>query len=273
MPTVPAPDPTRRGIVLAAASGLLTAGLIRTNTAYSAKEGPERLLVWEKLVRPPGAVPEPEFLAKCVRCGECMKACATNVIQPIWLQAGLEGLFSPVMATRLAACATDCTVCGKVCPTGAIRDLPLIEKQHAKVGTAWIARQNCLVWEQDRKCLVCDEGVSLQCGVFSICSRPAQRSSFCAGEPMYGFVDGVRVSVPVRGAAAIRVNIVGEVRLARGSYVEKAREYGMEFKTKDNSADSLAPETFDSGDSMKPNDISESDQREDNGLPPGFLPR
>ena len=272
VPTAQAPDPTRRGIVLAAASGLFTAGLIRTNTAYSAKLGQERLLIWEKLMRPPGAVPEPEFLVKCVRCGECMKACATNVIQPIWLQAGLEGLFSPVMATRLAACATDCTVCGKVCPTGAIRDLPLIEKQHAKVGTAWVARQNCLVWEQDRKCLVCDEvcpynAVSFQSVPGLRNAAPFVQENRCTG---CGWCES---KCPVRGAAAIRVNIVGEVRLARGSYVEKAREYGMIFKTKDNSADRLAPETFDSSDSMKPNDISGPHQRDDNGLPPGFLPR
>jgi len=47
--------------------------------------------------------------------------------------------------------------CGQVCPTGAIRNIPLPEKKQAKVGTAWIVRQNCLVWEQDKKCLVCDE--------------------------------------------------------------------------------------------------------------------
>jgi len=152
-----APDPTRRAIVFGAVSGLFTAALLRTNVDQPAYGGTERNHIPEDLIRPPGALPEPDFLTTCVRCGECMKACVTNTLQPIWLAAGLEGLFTPVMRPRLAACSTNCNVCGKVCPTGAIRSVSLNEKMHAKVGTAWIVRQNCLVWEQDRKCLVCDE--------------------------------------------------------------------------------------------------------------------
>ena len=137
--------------------GLFTAGVLRSGVHQPRPRSRERALLNEGLIRPPGALPEAEFLANCIRCGECMKACPTNTLQPIWFKAGLEGIFTPVMLPRLAACAVNCNVCGKVCPTGAIRDLPLIEKNHAKTGTAWINRQNCLVWERDKKCLVCDE--------------------------------------------------------------------------------------------------------------------
>lgn len=265
------PDLTRRGILLGIGSGLLTAGLLRTSISQPRALGTERVMVAPDLIRPPGALPEPDFLTKCIRCGECMKACPTNTLQPVWLKAGLEGLFSPVMIPRLAACSLHCNVCGKVCPTGAIRDLLLVEKNHAKVGSAWIVRQNCLVWEQDRKCLICDEvcpynALSFQPVPGLRNAAPFVQENRCTG---CGWCE---TKCPVEGASAIRVNILGEIRLAKGSYVEKAREYGFMFKAKDNSADRLAPGTFDAP--QEPLDAepsSETHGASSNGLPPGFI--
>lgn len=243
-PDVAGTDPTRRTITVGLFSGLVAAALVRTGIHKPVAGGRERPLVDGELIRPPGALPEKDFLTRCVRCGECMKACPTNTLQPVWFHAGLEGLFTPVMLPRLAACAVNCNVCGRACPTGAIRNVSLVEKNHAKVGTAWIARENCLVWEQDKKCLVCDE----VCPYNAVSFRPVEGrrnavpfvvANRCTG---CGWCES---KCPVEGTSAIRVNILGEIRLAQGSYVEKAKEYGFVFRTKDNSMDSLAPETFD----------------------------
>ena len=272
-PSFSGPDLTRRGIVLSLGSGLLTAGLFKTSIAQSRPLGRERSIAEGDLVRPPGAMPEPEFLAKCVRCGECMKACATNTLQPVWLKAGLEGIFSPVMVPRLAACAINCTVCGRVCPTGAIRDLPLIEKQHAKVGTAWIERSNCLVWEQDKKCLVCDEC----CPYNAVSFRPVpdRRNAvpFVVANKCTG-CGWCETKCPVEGSSAIRVNILGEIRLASGSYVEKAREYGLVFQVADNKGDRLAPDTFSlPPETAEPHSATQTPKDPATSLPPGFNER
>jgi len=263
------PDLTRRGIVLALGTGFVTAGVLRTGVHQPRPRTRERPLLNGELIRPPGALPEPDFLARCVRCGECMKACPTNTLQPVWLEAGLEGIFTPVMLPRLAACAVNCTACGKVCPTGAIRELTLVEKNHAKVGTAWINRQNCLVWKQDKKCLVCDEvcpykAVSFQPVPDRLNAVPFVSENKCIG---CGWCEN---KCPVEGTSAIRVNIIGEIRLASGSYVEKAREYGMIFKQRAQTPESLSPGTFDSlGPSETPGG-SESSGSPENNLPPGF---
>jgi NAD-dependent dihydropyrimidine dehydrogenase PreA subunit len=202
-----------------------------------------------------------------------MKACATNTLQPVWLKAGLEGIFTPVIVGRFAGCAINCTVCGQVCPTGAIRELTAIEKKHAKVGTAWIARQNCLVWEQDRKCLVCDEvcpynAISFQPVPGLRNAAPVVVESKCSG---CGWCEN---KCPVHGASAIRVNVIGEIRLASGSYVEKAREYGLSFKTKESAVDRLAPGTFDEpGTSAEQAPFSEPPGAQQEDLPPGFIPK
>lgn len=265
------PDPTRRGIIVALGTGLLTAGLLRTGINQPRALAKEMALVDPELIRPPGAMPEPDFLARCVRCGECMKVCPTNTLQPVWFKAGLEGIFSPVVKPRLAACAANCNACGKVCPTGAIRDLPLEEKQHAKVGTAWINRQNCLVWEQDKKCLVCDE----VCPYGALSFRPVAGLRNAAPFVLENHCTGCgqcETKCPVEGQAAIRVNIIGEIRLASGSYVEKAREYGMVFRAKDTSMDRLAPGTFDGlGPSPADEAAPKSPKPSGGSLPPGFM--
>lgn len=239
------PDLTRRAMLLSAVSGFGVASLFGTGWNEPRLLGQERAVTPADLIRPPGAMPERTFLRLCVRCGLCMKACATNTLQPIWFKSGVEGLFSPSLVPRLAACAVNCAVCGSVCPTGAIRKLPIEEKIQAKIGTAWIDRQNCLVWNRDKKCLVCGEvcpyhAISFQPASGRRNGVPVVHSNRCCG---CGWCEN---KCPVEGVGAIKVSVVGELRLASGSYIEKAKEYGLEFKVADKKFDKLAPDTFES---------------------------
>ena len=59
-------------------------------------------------VRPPGSVPEREFLQRCIRCGECFKACPNNVLQPKSFQQGLDGLWTPLVNANWAGCESSC---------------------------------------------------------------------------------------------------------------------------------------------------------------------
>jgi len=110
-----------------------------------------------RLIRPPGALEEAAFLQSCVRCGECMKVCITGGLQPALLEAGLEGLWTPVPVPRIGYCEFNCTLCGQVCPTWAIRRLPLEEKQRVRLGHAAIDRGRCLPFAHATPCIVCEE--------------------------------------------------------------------------------------------------------------------
>ena len=109
------------------------------------------------LVRPPGSLGESEFLAKCIRCGECMKVCPTNAIHPAAVEAGLEGMWSPVLRMTIGYCEYECTLCSQVCPTGAIRPLDLAAKQAIRIGLAYFDRNRCLPYAYARTCIVCEE--------------------------------------------------------------------------------------------------------------------
>jgi len=113
--------------------------------------------VYPFLIRPPGALAEREFLQRCTACGLCMKVCPTGGLQPSLTEAGLEGLWTPVLVPRLGYCEYDCTLCGQVCPTGAIEPLSLEEKHSRKIGLARFDTSRCLPYAYGRECVVCEE--------------------------------------------------------------------------------------------------------------------
>jgi MauM/NapG family ferredoxin protein len=108
-------------------------------------------------LRPPGVLHEDEFLKKCVRCGECMKVCLKNALYPsVWLE-GLNALYTPLIVPRLGYCEFNCTLCGQVCPTGAIPRLEVEEKQRQVIGKAVFNKDHCLPFARKLDCLVCEE--------------------------------------------------------------------------------------------------------------------
>ena len=143
-------DIGRRHAILGIAAGALMLPVLKAN-ALGRRDNTGRL------VRPPGAVPEDLFNARCLACGQCMKVCPTNAIQPCTLDDGLQRLSTPKIVPRIGGCEEKCHACGTVCPTGALRRLPYDEKRFAKIGTAVIDKNRCLAWEQNKECLVCDE--------------------------------------------------------------------------------------------------------------------
>ena len=108
-------------------------------------------------LRPPGALKEAEFRDRCVRCGNCMSVCPTNVIQPLMLGYGWDSLWTPVMSYEVGWCEYNCNKCGIGCPAGAIREMPLEEKRRFVMGLARVDKTKCSPWATGVECLVCEE--------------------------------------------------------------------------------------------------------------------
>lgn len=109
------------------------------------------------LLRPPGVRDEVEFLALCVRCGECMKVCIQNALQPAFMESGYEGMFSPRLIPRVGYCEFNCNLCAQVCPTGAINKMALADKQKFVIGIAYFNKNRCLPFSENKACIVCEE--------------------------------------------------------------------------------------------------------------------
>jgi len=140
---------SRRKILLTSLTTLLVAPIFKIT--------PHRQRAYPALIRPPGALPEEKFLDKCIKCGECLKVCPTNGLQPALTEAGPEGLWTPVLVPRIGYCEYYCSLCSQVCPTGAIKELTIEEKTTVKIGTAFVNKNRCLPYALGEQCIVCEE--------------------------------------------------------------------------------------------------------------------
>jgi ferredoxin-type protein NapG len=92
------------GVLGAAASGWLP-------LAYGQK----------KRLRPPGALDEKDFLASCIKCGQCVQVCPVQAIHLADLVDGF-GVGTPYIDPRQQACDFSCDAvqCILACPTGSL---------------------------------------------------------------------------------------------------------------------------------------------------------
>jgi formate hydrogenlyase subunit 6/NADH:ubiquinone oxidoreductase subunit I len=221
----------RRRCLSVAASAFAAVPLLRASDPGLSRPDPKR-------IRPPGALDEDDFLARCLKCGACMKACPTGGLQPALAEAGLLGLWSPVLVPRQGWCEQACVLCGQVCPTGAIRTLSLAEKvgekpypEPVRIGSAAFDKGRCLPWANDTECIVCEEvcptpekaiylkleTVTLRDGSQKTLKRPYVDLKKCVG---CGICEA---RCPVFDLAGVRVSAVGETRSTKNRVILSGR--------------------------------------------------
>ncbi|MBF0152188.1 MAG: 4Fe-4S binding protein [Magnetococcales bacterium] len=222
-------DVGRRRLVETGVAALALFPMLRTSRSALSNPAPE-------VIRPPGSLPEGEFLARCIKCAACMRVCPTNVLQPALLEAGLEGLWTPILINTQGYCEHHCVLCGQVCPTAAIRPIPVAEKigakpfpQPVKLGTAFFDRGRCLPWAMHTPCIVCEEmcPTSPKAIWFQSVTLPGRdgkpvelKQPFV--EPIHCIGCGIcENKCPVADQAAIRVTSVGETRSKRNRMILK----------------------------------------------------
>jgi ferredoxin-type protein NapG len=103
--------------------------------------------------RPPGALPEPGFLAACTRCGYCIEACPVDAIVVAPTGAGLAA-GTPIIEPKVEPCiACEGMFCAHVCPTGALVP-PLDGWAREKLGDLALDADRCIAF-QGIECGVC----------------------------------------------------------------------------------------------------------------------
>lgn len=188
-------------------------------------------------LRPPGALPENEFLGACVRCGLCVRDCPYHT-----LKLSAFGDNVPVGTPFFTARSVPCELCEDIpcvaaCPTGAL-DKKLTQINDARMGLAvLIDHENCLNY-QGLRCDVCyrvcpliDKAITLdpqqnpRTGKHTL-FIPVVHTDACTG-------CGKCEKACVLEEAAIKVL---PVNLARG---ELGRHYRLGWKEKDKAGESL----------------------------------
>lgn len=158
-------DLARRRFLTGAARGVGAAacvgGLLGVYARQSASHGPQAL-------RPPGALPEDDFLGACVRCGLCVEACPYDTLK-LARMFDLAAVGTPYFEARKVPCEMcEDIPCQAACPTGAI-DKSMQDIDDARMGLAvLIDHETCLNY-QGLRCDVCyrvcpliDEAITLE---------------------------------------------------------------------------------------------------------------
>lgn len=234
-------SPSRRrflGDMARGVGGCAAAGVVLSAYVAEARDLPAEAL------RPPGALPEGDFLGACIRCGLCVRDCPYDTLSLAQLGVMGAATGTPFFTARDVPCEMcDDIPCVAACPTGALD--PGLEKiDDAKMGVAVLVDQeNCLNFlglRCDvcyRVCPVIDEAITLErshnerSGHHAIFA-PTVHADACTG-------CGKCEKSCVLPEAAIKVL---PVRLARA---EAAEHYRLGWEEKEKAGGALVPDIID----------------------------
>jgi polyferredoxin len=228
--TLEAPQLQRRRVIASLVTGVVLLPGLRSTAGWAVEADP-------RLIRPPGSLDETNFLARCIRCGECMKVCPNNALHASFLEAGLEGLWSPVLVPRIGYCEPSCVLCSQVCPSGAIWEISQAEKTGQmpngekrppiSIGTAFYDYGRCLPWAMARECIVCEEWCPTSPKAIYLKPVEVTDSSGHIKTVRQPYVDPERCTgcgacefaCPVRDKPAIYVTSIGESRSSSNRFL------------------------------------------------------
>ncbi|MDP6849481.1 MAG: 4Fe-4S dicluster domain-containing protein [Planctomycetota bacterium] len=173
-----------------------------------AAAGGKALGVWASKragsLRPPGASNELDFLAACIRCGQCVQVCPHESLslQDLWSgpSAGSPEVDSRNNPCRLCE-GLDELLCIEICPSGALAEVQ--DRRSIRMGTAVIDEERCLAFNKQicracwHACPFLDEAIQLKR------NRPVIVADICVG---CGICDWACLTEP----SSIRMVPVGE---------------------------------------------------------------
>ncbi len=191
------------------------------NILYYQDPEKQKLYMRENFSSPPGSISIKRFNRSCTACSLCVSACPTSVLQPAVLQYGLSGIMQPFMDFGAGFCNYDCTICGDICPAGAIEKRVIENKRQIQTGKSVFVKENCITYTNGTDCGACSEHCPTK-AVHMIPFKnnlviPEVNTDICTG------CGACEYACPVRPLRAIYVN---------GNTIHKTAKLPLEQKSK-----------------------------------------
>ncbi len=133
-------------------------------------------------IRPPGARDEPDFMARCIKCGQCVDACPYDTLKLATADATIP-IGTPYFIPREIPCYMCWDIpCKNACPTGAL-DPELENINKSRMGLAVIDTESCLSW-QGLRCEICFRECPVQGRAITIEHHPRRISKHAMFVPI-----------------------------------------------------------------------------------------
>jgi MauM/NapG family ferredoxin protein len=203
----------------AAVSGLVMRPSLSVYAEDDADGGPLPGIEIGGIIRPPGALPEKKFRAKCISCGVCVNVCHVMKYDAIAV-AGIRDIRNfgtPYVKDMRDFPCTLCMECPKQCPTGALNN---VEKEKVQMGMALIDLSLCFGWNGD-VCLSCSKACPLGGKVFDFFNGEWGNQPYI-NENCVGC--GLCVKYCPLGGSAIKVVTRRQYDIVKPSYVADFRK-------------------------------------------------
>ena len=141
-------DSSKRRFLMAGAITAATAPKVLAQVKETAATllGGQKAYQKKNPITPPGSVSREYFQNHCTSCHLCVSKCPSHVLKPAFTEYGLGGIMQPTVNFEKGFCNFDCTVCGDVCPNGAIKPLTVEEKHLTQMGYVVFIEENCIVY-------------------------------------------------------------------------------------------------------------------------------
>ena len=173
---------TRRNFMLAGGTGLAAAALALPAAGLARRPAPGRVATTALVTlngkarawaSPPGSLSVERFSRLCLSCGLCARACPSGVLRQglAWWKS--PAILEPYMDFARGFCQFECVACGEVCPSGAIKLLPIDAKTTAAVARSSLDLPKCIVTEKGTPCGACAEHCPT--GALDMARVPAHR--------------------------------------------------------------------------------------------------
>lgn len=167
-----------------ASVGAVSAGALAVCGALTRSGGADK-----PPIRPPGALPEADFLATCIRCMRCVDACPNHAIKSTLLGEEGGGAGTPYIKPREQSCMlcsrveTEYLRCTEACPSGALRpirkDFESV-RDGVRMGVAKIDLHLCYSYN-NYTCGTCYHACPMQAIKIGLWERPVVDENACIG--------------------------------------------------------------------------------------------
>lgn len=168
------------------------------------------------VLRPPGSLPEDEFMARCIRCERCISVCPTDVLAPLTVEQGVLAVRTPFVTFAADSC-TFCDECRKVCPTAAIGTVDPYRPALGRIGVAVVEPDRCVAFDQAGTCGVCVDACPYEALSFDEGRRPVVEAEKCNGCGECVKICPANVLTSFSGGSQRGINVLTEKQYAERS--------------------------------------------------------